>query len=102
MTDVEWKQTASQEAIEQFDMPKSWFSRNVKCCYNCSHWEVDHSLMFDYKYNFCACHPYMTADDCWCSDYEGNAVVDHLIDYLHINWTEVENKKQQLVKHGGE
>lgn len=90
MTINEWKESASAEAIEQYEKPVDWFKNNVKCCYNCSKWEQDHSLIFEYMYNPCeeiGCKDgnlRMTAFDAVCDKYEGFCTVENLLSYARI------------------
>lgn len=53
------------------------YRTRIKCCYNCSRWNVDHTLMGEYAYNVCMAN-YVpdegitnTKFDSWCPDYEG-------------------------------
>lgn len=89
MTIEEWKQTASPEAIAQFEKPVDWFKCNVKCCYNCCYWFVDPELMFEYAYNPCnrMCDSEMvrmTAFDAHCKHYDGLGTIENLLDYTEI------------------
>lgn len=90
MTIEEWKQTASPEAIAQYEASVDWFKRNVKCCYNCCNWFVDPELMFEYHYNACnrMCNEEKvryTAYDAYCKHYDGTGTVENLLDYTRIN-----------------
>lgn len=88
MTEQEKKfyETLSQEAKEQYDKPLEWFKWNVKCCYNCRHWERDPSLFGEYAYNFCAKQKdMMTFWDGCCQCYEGGAKVNNLIKFREID-----------------
>lgn len=76
-----WLFQASEEAKEQYYKPIDWFKQNVKCCWNCKHWNKDSSLMGDYKYNFCNGieNPTMTCFDTWCEKYEGFGKEENLL-----------------------
>lgn len=84
----EWKKQASKEAVEQYEKPVEWFKNNVKCCNNCKHWEVDPTLMYEYAYNTCeliGCKDgklTMTVFDGVCDNYQGNATIENLLDYV--------------------
>lgn len=89
--EAEWKATASEEAIKQFNASFEWFCENVKCCHNCANWSKDPTLFGDYAYNFCnATEDQMTKWDCYCEKYDGNRTEENLLDFAHINWDEVE------------
>ena len=87
MTIEEWKESASKEALEQYNKPIEWFKTNVKCCYNCPNWDVDWSLKAEYKYNSCRKIMgtidgfIMTPFDAFCKDYAGLKTIDNLLDY---------------------
>lgn len=90
MTIEEWKQTASPEAIAQYEAPVDWFKHNVKCCYNCPHWQIDRELVYEYMYNPCeyiGCEDgklRMTPFDAYCEKYGGVASTENLLDYAHL------------------
>lgn len=90
MTEQEKKfyETLSPEAKEQYDKPIGWFKWNVKCCYNCSHWQRDPSLLGEYAYNFCAKQKdVMTFWDGCYQCYEGGAKLENLIRFKEIEIT---------------
>lgn len=38
---------------EQLSLSNDKFKHQVKCCYNCTHWQRDPFLMGDYAFNVC-------------------------------------------------
>ncbi len=86
---------------EQVRKPVEWFKYNVKCCYNCTKWCKDVSLMGDYAYNFCKeLKDIMTAWDGYCNDYDGYAKEDNLYGALTVKERkEVLSEVQQEVQN---
>lgn len=87
MNEVEWMKQASEEAIEQYNANNIWFGNAVKCCKNCRYWEIEEG--HNYAYEACLFgKPRLTRWDCYCDKYDGDAEVEHLIDFLHLEVTE--------------
>lgn len=69
-----------EEAKKQWVRPMDDFKWNVKCCWNCPHWQKDTTLMGDYAYNFCdLTKNQMTIFDNVCEQYSGVATEENLI-----------------------
>lgn len=75
---------------DQLSKSCGWFKFNVKCCYNCSNWGKDPTLMGDYAYNSCK-HFFeigngvMTPWDDYCASYSGFAKENNLLHELTLD-----------------
>ena len=82
MTDLdrEFLGQAEPNVVEQYKLPVENFCRDVKCCYNCSNWEKDPTLLGDYAWNFCSINrDTMSKFDAVCERYCGFAPDENLI-----------------------
>lgn len=70
----------TEEVKEQWKRPINDFKWNVKCCYNCWHWQKDPALRYEYAYNDCLMKKNtMTVWDKCCEHYSGTATEENLI-----------------------
>lgn len=68
---------------EQLSLSNDKFKHQVKCCYNCTHWQRDPFLMGDYAFNVCRENTSgMSANirwDCCCGNYSGEVTEENLL-----------------------